>query len=225
MSWRGWTLGFLAACVLGGLAWTATSEEAPSGAVTAQGEAGAAVVTAKATFAGGCFWCMEPPFDALPGVLSTTSGYAGGDEVDPTYKQVASGKTGHAEVVQVEYDPSRITYAELLRVYWRNVDPITRNRQFCDGGRQYRTAIYAHDEAQLEAARASRDTLDREGRFPRPIVTEIERIGSFYPAEDYHQDYYKRNPIRYRYYRRGCGRDARLAELWGDQAGGGLAKH
>ena len=175
----------------------------------------------KATFAGGCFWCMEPPFDKLDGVISTTSGYAGGEEPNPTYKSVSAGRTGHAEVVQVVFDPSRVSYEKLLHVYWRNVDPVTSNRQFCDGGRQYRTAILAHDDAQLAAALASKKALEATGRFDRPIVTEIVEIGLFTPAEDYHQDYYQKNPIRYGYYRRGCGRDARLEVLWGEEAGGG----
>ena len=175
----------------------------------------------KATFAGGCFWCMEPPFDNLDGVISTTSGYAGGEEPNPTYESVSAGRTGHAEVVQVVFDPSRVSYEELLHVYWRNVDPVTSNRQFCDGGRQYRTAILAHDDAQLAAAVASKKALEATGRFDRSIVTEIVPIGHFTPAEDYHQDYYQKNPIRYGYYRRGCGRDARLEVLWGEEAAGG----
>ena len=175
----------------------------------------------KATFAGGCFWCMEPPFDKLDGVISTTSGYAGGEEPNPTYDSVSAGRTGHAEVVQVVFDSSRVSYEELLYVYWRNVDPVTSNRQFCDGGQQYRTAILAHDDVQLVAAVASKKALEATGRFDRPIVTEIVQIGHFTPAEDYHQDYYQKNPIRYGYYRRGCGRDARLEVLWGEEAVGG----
>lgn len=175
--------------------------------------------TARAIFAGGCFWCMEPPFDALPGVLATTSGYVGGRERNPTYEQVAAGETGHAEAVLVEYDPTRIDYATLLDVFWRNVDPLTRDRQFCDGGRQYRTGIFVLDDAQHAAAKASLTALESSGRFDTPIVTEITRAGRFWPAEHYHQDYYLKNPIRYRYYRTGCGRDARLRELWGEEAG------
>jgi peptide-methionine (S)-S-oxide reductase len=174
----------------------------------------------KATFAGGCFWCMEPPFDQLDGVISTTSGYAGGDEPNPTYESISGGKTGHAEVVQVVFDPSRVSYEKLLHVYWRNVDPLTSNRQFCDRGRQYRTAILAHDDAQIAAAEASKSALEAAGRFDRAIVTEIVKIGQFTPAEGYHQDYYQKNPIRYAYYRRGCGRDARLEALWGEAASG-----
>lgn len=174
---------------------------------------------ARAIFAGGCFWCMEPPFDELPGVLATTSGYVGGRERTPTYEQVAAGETGHAEAVLVEYDPKRIDYATLLDVFWRNVDPLTRDRQFCDGGRQYRTGIFVLDDAQHAAAKASLTALESSGRFDTPIVTEITRAGRFWPAEHYHQDYYLKNPIRYRYYRTGCGRDARLRELWGEEAG------
>lgn len=181
----------------------------------AQSEDGAAPATAIATFAGGCFWCMEPPFDKLDGVLSTTSGYAGGKSLNPTYQQVSAGGTGHAEVVQIEYDPSKISYAELLEVFWRNVDPTTPNRQFCDGGSQYRTAIYYHDEQQRTEAEASKAQLEREAKLPGPIVTEIVSASEFYPAEDYHQDYYLKNPLRYKYYRYACGRDQRLEELWG----------
>jgi peptide-methionine (S)-S-oxide reductase len=170
-------------------------------------------VFAIATFAGGCFWCMEPPFDELPGVLSTTAGYTGGRTVNPTYQQVSSGKTGHAEAMQVRYDSTRITYETLLDVFWRNIDPLTANRQFCDRGRQYRSAIFYHGEDQRRLAQSSKEALDR--RFDEPIVTEIEPADAFYPAEEYHQDYYKKNPLRYKLYRWNCGRDARLAKLWG----------
>lgn len=179
----------------------------------------------KATFAGGCFWCMEPPFDKLDGVVKTTSGYAGGDEANPTYESVSAGRTGHAEVVQILFDPKKVSYETLLFVFWRNVDPLTADRQFCDGGRQYRTAIFAHSEAQLEAARASKKAIEESMRFKQPIVTELETIGAFYAAEDYHQDFYQRNSIRYRFYRRGCGRDARLKAVWGDEAGGSIDPH
>jgi peptide-methionine (S)-S-oxide reductase len=168
---------------------------------------------ALATFAGGCFWCMEPPFDELPGVVSTTCGYTGGSTVNPTYEQVSSGTTGHAEAMQVRYDPTRIGYEELLDVFWRNIDPLTANRQFCDRGRQYRSAIFYHDEEQRRLANRSKEALD--GRFDEPIVTEIDPVGAFYPAEEYHQDYYKKNPLRYKLYRWNCGRDARLTEVWG----------
>ena len=171
--------------------------------------------TAVATFAGGCFWCMEPPFDALNGVLSTVSGYTGGRVANPTYKAVSAGGTGHAEAVQIRYDPTKISYDELLDVFWRNIDPTTRDRQFCDRGSQYRSAIFYHDEAQRAAAERSRTELARTKPFAGEIVTEIVAVGTFYPAEEYHQDYYLKNPLRYRYYRFGCGRDAGLKELWG----------
>lgn len=170
---------------------------------------------AKATFAGGCFWCMEPPFDAMDGVISTTSGYIGGPEERPTYEQVSSGATGHAEAVEIVYDPSKVTYERLLEVYWRNVDPTVRDRQFCDVGRQYRTAIFVHGDAQKRAAEDSKRALAESGALKgAEIVTEIVAAGTFWPAEAYHQDYYVRNPLRYKYYRWGCGRDARLDELW-----------
>jgi peptide-methionine (S)-S-oxide reductase len=168
---------------------------------------------AKATFAGGCFWCMEPPFDALDGVVSTTSGYTGGHTVNPTYEQVSAGKTGHTEAVEIVYDPRKVTYARLLEVFWRNIDPLTANAQFCDSGSQYRSAIFYHDEAQKTLAEASKKRL--QARFKQPIVTEIVRASEFYPAEDYHQDYYKKNPVRYKFYRYGCGRDQRLQQIWG----------
>ncbi len=166
-----------------------------------------------ATFGGGCFWCMEPPFDKLNGVVSTTSGYIGGRVANPTYDQVSAGGTGHAEVVQVKYDPSKVTYAKLLEVFWRNIDPLTPNRQFCDAGSQYRSAIFYHDAGQRSAAEASKRALD--GRFRQPIVTEIVAATTFYPAEEYHQNYYTKNPIRYKFYRSRCGRDDRLEEVWG----------
>ncbi len=171
---------------------------------------------AKATFAGGCFWCMEPPFDVLGGVVSTTSGYIDGHVDNPTYQQVSVGGSGHTEAVEVAFDPEKISFAELLEVFWRNIDPLAVNRQFCDGGSQYRTGIYTHDDEQLRLAEESLDALVRSQRFDQPIATEIKPATRFYPAEDYHQDYYKKNPIRYKMYRTGCGRDQRLKELWGD---------
>ena len=174
---------------------------------------------AVATFAGGCFWCMEPPYDKLPGVTATISGYTGGRKVNPTYEEVSSGATGHAEAVQVVYDPAKVSYEKLLEVYWVNVDPTVKDRQFCDSGAQYRTTIFYHDEAQRKAAEASRSALEKSKPFKEPIVTPIEMAGTFYPAEEYHQDYYKKNPVRYKFYRSGCGRDARLKQLWGDKAG------
>jgi len=175
-----------------------------------------AQTTAVATFAGGCFWCMEPPFDKLPGVIATTSGYMGGAKKNPTYEEVSSGGTGHAEVVQVRYDPAKVSYERLLDVYWRNVDPTVKDRQFCDVGSQYRTTIFVHDEAQRRAAESSKAALEKTRPFKDPIVTPIVAAGLFWSAEDYHQDYYVKNPIRYSYYRTGCGRDRRLKELWGE---------
>jgi peptide-methionine (S)-S-oxide reductase len=171
---------------------------------------------ALATFAGGCFWCMEPPFDKLDGVVSTTSGYIGGHLDNPSYKQVSAGGTGHAEAVQIAYDPAKISYLKLLEVFWRNVDPLTPDRQFCDGGDQYRTAIFYHDDEQHRLAATSKRELKSSGQFDMPIVTEINPAATFYAAEDYHQDYYKKNPLRYTYYRYACARDQRLDELWGE---------
>ncbi len=196
-----------------------------SGAALVQAQPAAPAVKAKpastavATFAGGCFWCMEGPFDVLDGVISTTSGYIGGTKKDPTYKEVSSGWTGHTEVVQVKYDPAKISYEKLLDVFWHNIDPTVKNQQFCDVGSQYRSGIFYHDEAQLKAANASKAALDKSKPFKSAIVSEITAATAFYVAEDYHQDYYLKNPVRYRFYRQGCGRDARLKELWGDKAG------
>jgi peptide-methionine (S)-S-oxide reductase len=173
----------------------------------------------KATFAGGCFWCMEHPFDELPGVVSVTSGYTGGHTKNPTYEEVSAGGTGHAEAVQVVYDPAKIGYEKLLAVYWHNIDPTVKDRQFCDSGHQYRSAIFYQTEAQRLAALKSKEALEAHKPFKGPVVTEITRATEFYPAEEYHQHYYKKNPIRYRYYRFGCGRDHRLQELWGSEAG------
>lgn len=173
---------------------------------------------ATATFAGGCFWCMQPPFDALKGVISTTAGYTGGHTKNPTYEQVSAGGTGHAESVQIIYDPKVVSYAQLLDVFWHNVDPITADRQFCDEGNQYRSAIFYHDEEQKRQAEESKKALEQSGRFKQPIVTQIVPATEFYPAEDYHQGYYRKNPLRYKFYRYSCGRDARLKELWGEAA-------
>jgi peptide methionine sulfoxide reductase msrA/msrB len=158
---------------------------------------------------------METPFKQLPGVTSVTSGYMGGHVKNPTYEQVCSGTTGHAEVVQVAFDPAAIPYAQLLEVFWRNVDPTTENSQFADQGTQYRTAIFYHNEPQRAQAEASKAALDASGKFKEPIVTEISPASEFYPAEDYHQEYYKKNPLRYKLYRQGSGRDAYLEETWG----------
>jgi peptide-methionine (S)-S-oxide reductase len=184
---------------------------APAGA----GEPPDAPATASAIFAGGCFWCMEPPFLALAGVVSVTSGYTGGQVVRPSYEQVSAGGTGHREAVRVEYDPSRIRYEELLDVFWHNVDPLDAGGQFCDRGPQYRSAIFVADAGQRRLAEASKRALEESKRFDRPIATEILAAGPFYPAEEYHQHYAQKNPIRYRYYRHGCGRDARLEAVWG----------
>ncbi|MFH2205143.1 MAG: bifunctional methionine sulfoxide reductase B/A protein [Elusimicrobiota bacterium] len=175
---------------------------------------------AKATFAGGCFWCMEPPFEKLDGVKDAVSGYMGGQVKDPSYEQVSAGGTGHAEVVQVLYDPRRVSYETLLDAFWRSVDPTTRDRQFVDVGTQYRTAVFYHDEEQRKAAIASRDKLVNAKRFGAPIVTEITRAGDFYRAEDYHQDYYKKNPVRYKWYRYHSGRDKYLDATWKDEKAG-----
>ena len=182
---------------------------------SAWAQAKAPAGTAKATFAGGCFWCMEPPYDKLPGVISTTSGYMGGHTKNPTYESISTGTTGHAEVVQVEYDPSKVSYSTLLEVFWRNIDPTQRNGQFCDHGSQYRTAIFYHNDEQKKLAEASKAALQKNKPFKGEIVTELNPAPQFYPAEAYHQDFYKTNPTRYKLYRTGCGRDARLQALWG----------
>jgi peptide-methionine (S)-S-oxide reductase len=173
---------------------------------------------AKATFAGGCFWCMEPPYDKLDGVVSTTSGYIGGRTQNPTYEAVSAGGTGHAEAVEIVYDPAKVSYAKLLDVFWRNIDPTVRNRQFCDVGDQYRSAIFYHGAEQKRLAEASKAALAKSKPFPQPIVTEIVPAGVFTAAEAYHQDYYLKNPVRYKFYRYRCGRDQRLEELWGKPA-------
>ena len=175
---------------------------------------------ATAVFAGGCFWCEETAFEGLPGVLSVTSGYTGGQTKNPTYEQVSSGSTGHAESVEVAYDPAKISYERLLEVFWHNVDPFDGGGQFCDRGTQYRSAIFYKDEAQRKAAEESRRKLEEEPRFKGKIATQIVAASTFYPAEEYHQDFYKKNPIRYNSYRLGCGRDARLKAIWGEAAGG-----
>ena len=177
--------------------------------------------TEKAIFAGGCFWCVESDFDKVPGVLSTTSGYTGGSTTNPTYQQVSSEKTGHAEAVEITFDPSKVSYRQLVDHFWTTIDPTTVDAQFCDHGSSYRTELFPLDDKQLAAAQASLAAIEKSKPFKEPIVTKIVKAGTFYPAEDYHQDYYKKNPIRYTYYRTGCGRDARLKDLWGDQA----AKH
>jgi peptide-methionine (S)-S-oxide reductase len=174
--------------------------------------------SAVATFAGGCFWCMEPPFDKEPGVIATTSGYAGGTKSNPTYEEVSSGSTGHAEAVQVLYDPGKVSYEKLLDIFWHNVDPTVKDRQFCDVGTQYRTAIFVRTDGERRAAEASRVALEKSKPFKEPIVTPVVTATEFWPAEEYHQDFYRKNPVRYAYYRTGCGRDARLKQLWGSAA-------
>ena len=200
--------GFAGAASWGG-AWAQSSPQsakpAPAGAATA-------------IFAGGCFWCMESDFDKVPGVVSTTSGYTGGSVANPTYHQVSAGGTGHAEAVKVVYDPSKVSYDKLLYVFWRNIDPLAKDRQFCDSGDQYRSAIFFGNAAEQRAAQASKAEVAK--RFDKPIQTQIAAAGPFYDAEDYHQDYYLKNPARYKFYRWNCGRDQRLKELWQAQAGG-----
>lgn len=170
---------------------------------------------ARAILAGGCFWCVEADFDKVPGVLSTTSGYIGGTVANPTYEQVSHKGTGHAEAVEIVFDPKRVSYEQLLAHYWRTIDPTVKDRQFCDVGTPYRTAIFAVDGEQLAVARKSLEQIEKTKPFKEPIVTQILMAGPFYKAEEYHQDYYKKNPVRYNYYRNACGRDARLEQLWG----------
>ena len=170
---------------------------------------------AKATFAGGCFWCMEEAFDSVPGVLSVTSGYTGGQIPNPSYAQVSAGQTGHTEAIEVLYDPAKVSYSKLLEVFWHNIDPLTPNAQFCDHGSQYRSGIFYHNDAQQKLAEESRQALTDSKRFNAPIVTEIVMASMFYAAEEYHQDYYKKNPLRYKFYKLNCGRAQRLTEIWG----------
>ena len=177
-----------------------------------------AQATEKAIFAGGCFWCVESDFDKVPGVISTSSGYTGGSVANPSYEQVSAKHTGHAEAVEVEFDPARVSYEKLVEHYWRTIDPTVKDRQFCDVGNPYRTAIFPIGEAQMKVALASKAALEKSKPFKEPIVTEITPASTFYPAEGYHQDYYKKNPVRYQYYRLTCGRDARVKELWGEAA-------
>jgi peptide-methionine (S)-S-oxide reductase len=179
----------------------------------AAAEGAAPPAAAKATFAGGCFWCVEADFDKVEGVISTTSGYIGGRSANPSYEEVSHGGTGHAEAVEIVYDPAKVSYQKLLDVFWHNVDPLAKDRQFCDRGDQYRSAIFYHGEEQRALAEASKAQVAK--RFKQPIQTEVVAAGPFYKAEEYHQDYYKKNPIRYQFYRFNCGRDARLEELWG----------
>jgi peptide-methionine (S)-S-oxide reductase len=183
----------------------------------AQSEEPGSDAAAVAIFAGGCFWCVEEAFDPVDGVLSTTSGYIGGHVADPSYEQVVRGNTGHAEAVRIEYDPDVVSYGTLLETFWTNIDPLDDGGQFCDRGDQYRSAIFFLDERQRELAENSRRQLEESGRLPGRIVTEIVQATEFYTAEDYHQNYYQRNPVRYRLYKFTCGRPARLEELWGPE--------
>ncbi len=200
-----------AAALLGAWLPTAHAQTAPAATTPSS--------TAKAIFAGGCFWCVESDFDKVDGVLTTTSGYIGGSTTNPTYEQISSKNTGHAEAVEIVFDPRKVSYAALVERYWRTIDPTVKDRQFCDVGSPYRTAIFAVDDEQLKTAQASRAALEKTKPFKEPIVTEVVKASTFYPAEGYHQDYYKKNPVRYNYYRTSCGRDARLKVLWGDKAG------
>jgi len=177
-----------------------------------------------ATFAGGCFWCVESDFDHVPGVVRTVSGYTGGHVPDPSYHQVSAGGTGHHEAVRIYFDPAAVTFAELVEIFWRSVDPTDANGQFCDRGESYQTAIFTHSDEQARIAERSKQRLEGSGRLGEPIVTDIEPAGPFYRAEDYHQDYYEKNPLRYKFYRLACGRDTTLKKLWGKQALRGIEK-
>jgi peptide-methionine (S)-S-oxide reductase len=169
--------------------------------------------TASVILAGGCFWCMEPPYDKTDGVIATISGYSGGKTANPTYEQVSAGSTGHIEVVKVEYDPAKVSYEKLLDIFWRNIDPFDADGQFCDKGSQYRSAIFFGNDKEKELAEASKKQIAE--KLGQAVVTEILPVSEFYPAEDYHQDYYEKNPLKYKFYRYGCGRDARLETVWG----------
>ncbi|MEX0582554.1 MAG: peptide-methionine (S)-S-oxide reductase MsrA [Sneathiella sp.] len=185
----------------------------------------AAVTEETAILAGGCFWCVESDYDHVPGVLSTKSGYIGGEAPNPTYKSVSAGGSGYIEAVEIVFDPDKITYSEILDVFWRSVDPTDDGGQFCDRGDSYKTAIFATTDDQKETAESSKMALDQSGDLKAPVVTEIREASKFYPAEEYHQDYYNKNPVRYKFYRFSCGRDARIEELWGDQAHQGIIEH
>ena len=183
--------------------------------VAATGSAGHAAEQAKAVFAGGCFWCMEEVFEKVEGVVSVTSGYMGGQKTNPTYEEVSAGGTGHAESVEVVYDPARVSYQKLLDSFWKNVDPLTPNAQFCDHGSQYRAVVFYGNEEEKRQAEASKQSIEQAKRFTEPIVTQIVTASKFYPAEDYHQDFYKKNPTKYKFYKYTCGRAQRLEQLWG----------
>ncbi len=178
-------------------------------------EVHSAPTTAKAYFAGGCFWCMEEAFEKVDGVIAVVSGYMGGTVADPTYEQVSAGQTGHAESIEVTYDPTKVTYRKLLDAFWRNVDPVTSNAQFCDHGNQYRSAVFYTTDEEKQLTEESKSKIEQSKRLPAPIVTQLDKASTFYPAEEYHQDYYKKNPLRYKYYKYSCGRAQRLEALWG----------
>ncbi len=201
-----------------GMAAKEGAQPAAAGEMAKDGAAGGQEV-ATAVFAGGCFWCMEAAFQDVPGVTAAISGYTGGSKQDPTYEEVSSGTTGHAESVEVRYDPSKITYKQLLDIFWHNVDPTDPAGQFCDRGDQYRSEIFYENDQQKQLAEASETEAQKE-LGGQKIVTKIVPAGKFWPAEEYHQDFYKKNPLRYKFYRAGCGRDNRLHQLWGDKAGG-----
>ena len=205
------------ALILGLIGWWLLAK--PGQAPAASGQTSAAALPAGsevAVFAGGCFWCTEADFDKVPGVLATTSGYTGGKTANPTYAEVSSHATGHAEAVQVVFDPKQVSYRQLLDYFWRTIDPTARDRQFCDIGTPYRTAVFATSPEQLQVAQASRAALEKSKPFPEPIVTQLLMAEDFYPAEAEHQNYHQINPVRYNFYRQGCGRDVRLAQLWGE---------
>lgn len=177
-------------------------------------------VTAVATFAGGCFWCTEADFEKVPGVVSAVSGYIGGKVKNPSYEAVSAGGTGHTEAVEIRFDPAKVSYEKLLDIFWKSIDPTAKDRQFCDSGSQYRSGIFYHDDEQRRLAEASKTALEKSGRLKGPIYTEVTKASTFYPAEDYHQDYYKKNALKYKFYRNGCGRDKRLEQLWGTPGAG-----
>lgn len=201
-----------AAAAATGFVWSAVADQSGADAPAAASRLETAI------FAGGCFWCTEADFDKVDGVVSTVSGYIGGDVEDPTYKQVTKGKTGHYEAVKISYDPEKVTYEYLVDHYFRTIDPTDRTGQFCDKGSSYRTAIFVDDSDERDTAEAEISEIEQAGTLPDPVVTKVIDAGEFWPAEEYHQDYYRKNPQRYAYYRAGCGRDERLEELWGDEA-------
>ena len=210
------SMGFMAIALLVFWALPNTAEDSKT-ETPGQSTRAADTTDQLATFSGGCFWCMEPAFDKLDGVISTTSGYTGGRTKDPTYEQVTTGKTGHIESMQVRFDPSRVSYEELVWLFWHNVDPTQVNGQFCDKGNQYRTVIFVHNQDQQQIAQSTQKLVGDE--LGKRIATQIVAAGRFYPAEDYHQDYYRKNPTKYKFYRWNCGRDARLKVVWGQKAG------